>query len=1591
MTPEEETLLRRNEQSRIAYINESIRSQLAAGAAVEDVVRPYGGIEGVPPEQILGSLAIAESYNMSPGQALAMSPSIFKQTHGKDYNLTQIVNDYYTKPKDFQLPFRYETLADYRAQIMKEETLEAEAFKRAKPDPLLKAFSFGGLNQAYLRANVLSQQQAEQSWFKHDKSEEKFVKGILTAETEDEKQELRRQRMTDLITEQSDRLQRLRSLESRLKSAETDTPGPWLSKYYALGTGVSRLRMTSYQATGEVLDIMGKISDSGTLKGMAEDMNTMARGYWQAMQDPEITPTPVNWIDRGANAALQNTPYGGLMIASYLVAGPAGPFAIFLGGAALEGTMIRQQSLDAGFSEESARTRGWIGGTINGLIEASSGGAAKYSPKKLMGRIAKFPGKLTNNALREIFAEEIPQEFVSMMLSGEVPYNKDGSLDWDEITSRMVSLASDTAFTSAFFTAGSSAMGEYSQWSTKRRMNKQFAHDVQIVMDNIMKEMAQEPPPVEFVAPEPTEAAERIISEEIYQKAKANLVDVTKVRMGVDPGAFKDLITVGAYWVETGIREFTAWSKKMIEEFGQRVKPHLHRIWQEVKPEKVEDEITIKEVPEAPEIDQIINESPAYGIVEEPDGKWTVTDWETQQEIKTGFSKKQATSLMNQYNTGVLDVPKRRVRHMLPTSTDMETLSHRQLLNVVFKKVSQQSRKIVKEVTQSIIQTKKDLIAYSKDRLEKIDITEGQRNQLLRKVALAVTENQKADTIATIESIREIARHRRADAEFRKLRQTVNRASRKRLSNGGIHYKVYDMLQELLGNYTTLSPKILNSIKRTESYLDGLRDSATEDFNAEYAEGLMPKSIISKFRELAATRIKDMSADELESLNDNIKHLLKLSQLWGKLIQNRKVQEARDFLNGSVAAINLEDKPSRVKRLRPKRGKLKQLWDAFLGYRNDDAYTLFSKIWGKFDPITMRLMRMRRGQLQTQTKLKDTIQSYLKDLNIDEQLKRWSPKMQFMQVNQAVREVTHTSADLYTVKIGGIERQFFMSEIMTLYMHTKANYNLSKIVKNGIGTYDIGIIGELTQEEFSNLLGILENDPVAKAFADKLAEFYIETAYVGNEVSRRLDGIDLFREEDYFHIEYVKEGGVIGAEYVRDVLVDTEGRFKPRTSSNRPVIIRDIFEILGEDIFVMSHFIGMTEQLRMLRSLVNYGPFRLKMRSAHVEHLLFALDKKTGNIQKTRQPPSGAFEKAVQRLGRGTARAALTMPNVWLYQPTSALLYLTEVSDKYMISLPGRISRTFQNELMNNWTLYRSRKEGTTGSKSVGMTSGIRKLFTNKGSAADMQLSGLHRGDMFGVSRAALITRREMSDSNMKGRSLEWWQNYQVNPVTLEYGSDEYWEAFNDRADYLVTLTQPMFFVENKGEYANSSNAVVREAARFRSFIDQALRIFQRQYAFRAKGDISTAEAARNMAITYLVLSLAKSIIKFGWDRFIMGREKELDELFADIATSPFALIPFIGYPLTKIGKTALGAKGQPPSYSMIATMLIDNILKHGWDVARGVHFLTDDEYIQSGPNIGKLKSEVYLKRGAKGAMQDYLVMQGIPAYAVDQIDWWKE
>jgi len=73
-----------------------------------------------------------------------------------------------------------------------------------------------------------------------------------------------------------------------------------------------------------------------------------------------------------------------------------------------------------------------------------------------------------------------------------------------------------------------------------------------------------------------------VVSEDQYKKDIKKLTDPTKLSLGADPSMLAVVTRIGVYHLEASGRSFTEWSAKMVRDIGERIKPHLQSIWNNI-------------------------------------------------------------------------------------------------------------------------------------------------------------------------------------------------------------------------------------------------------------------------------------------------------------------------------------------------------------------------------------------------------------------------------------------------------------------------------------------------------------------------------------------------------------------------------------------------------------------------------------------------------------------------------------------------------------------------------------------------------------------------------------------------------------------------------------------------------------------------------------------------------------------------------------------------------------------------------------------------------------------------------------------------
>ena len=131
-------------------------------------------------------------------------------------------------------------------------------------------------------------------------------------------------------------------------------------------------------------------------------------------------------------------------------------------------------------------------------------------------------------------------------------------------------------------------------------------------------------------------------------------------------------------------------------------------------------------------------------------------------------------------------------------------------------------------------------------------------------------------------------------------------------------------------------------------------------------------------------------------------------------------------------------------------------------------------------------------------------------------------------------------------------------------------------------TEDIAKMSELLTEE-------------QKAYAKRVQEYLTSLGAKGNEVSRKLYGIDLFKETAYFPIKSSQDYIETSTGKSGDPNIKSRGTFKetvPR--SGNPIVLEDFMEVVGNHVNTMATYHAFVLPVEDLTRVWNYTPVNIK-------------------------------------------------------------------------------------------------------------------------------------------------------------------------------------------------------------------------------------------------------------------------------------------------------------------------------------------------------------------------------------------------------------
>ncbi len=1032
-------------------------------------------------------------------------------------------------------------------------------------------------------------------------------------------------------------------------------------------------------------------------------------------------------------------------------------------------------------------------------------------------------------------------------------------------------------------------------------------------------------------------------------------------------------------------------------------------------------EVAEEKVKASKNIIEEIERTPRFGMSEAADGKWRVIDYETQKEVGDAGGARYVTDQMNKYNSGTLIVEVERVAPLPPS--DKVTLTVRQLLNAVMKGMSKAAQTAYMQGARDTIKGTTNLGKYANEILGKLDITAGQRKTLINAVSKPRTPSQQVIAMATIKRLADIAEHKKAVKDLKKIITWINRRIGKSRTEGGIAPDYIEKIKAVTDTFLLkkISPKQRQKVKSLVGYLEGLKTDEASTYSEAYAESRIPKELLAKVDQLELKTVDDMTVDELNDINQTLKLLIHLNKTKNAIINHRTGERVAEGLNSAVEEANnlkdrstltdkdeidLTDRPDRATTLGGwVKDISKNVFNFFAGNKNHDIETLTETISGgihgsTFNIIPSGLSDGREVQNNFLSDWGDIREKYLKDVSLEELQElsslffQWA-KDPVLRASLAEKVNLKQTRTYSTFKDRtGKTIKMTISDMMSVYMMTENVDTVNEMIKTGVATPRM----RLGAINFDNILAIrkqVEGNKLAMKLIEMAKEIKKFEALKINETSRELDGIDIASIEAYWHRERFTGGGVAGHQAFRNSLLEAMGWLKEREGSGNPVIIRDFFESMIADQQAISEYVGMAMPYRNIKNLLNYKEYRDILQTKGYGEELKLIDSM---IERTEQKPHefSILDNAVSKIVHGLTRSVLANPGIMAGQIASLVPILeNEMSSKYAKEVTLKMDKAYIDRLKAHWHTYRQRLEGMISSialQEVGQSDLALRTFAGKRDFINYLMQGIHYVDSVAITNIGRAVEAEMADGNMDGVSADYWMNEGIDLSTLKKDSAEYWDAFTKRANYVLRRTQPMFYNENRSILTSEPSPTRRAFFLFRSYIDQPMRQAYRAMNDYNNGRITAATVAKRMSSLWAGLALYE-IIRAAVRKGLFRSDEDEKDLILSILTAPVKTLNIIGYTGQKIITEVADFKmtGDPIDLRYIdlaplPLQFVNDVITHTGNIARGVAYYGTNVKFESGRYKGELKSGVYLRKGVYGITSDTLKYYGVPVRQIEKL-----
>ena len=854
---------------------------------------------------------------------------------------------------------------------------------------------------------------------------------------------------------------------------------------------------------------------------------------------------------------------------------------------------------------------------------------------------------------------------------------------------------------------------------------------------------------------------------------------------------------------------------------------------------------------------------------------------------------------------------KERIRKSVtPSLLSRPNMTTSQILSAAMKKAEQASSKAWIESAKNIIKIHKDVAKYIKERMQDTDLTKGEQNRLLAKVAQAKNEKTKAAIIASVEMLRDAAQRRAAKAE---LAAALKNAKPKDM------FPVFGKQAKKLKDLFALTAPKEETVNQRKELLEFAEAALAESnrLDPDSVTSIEAEALAKSLR--ATTRkipISGLSLAEMREITDILTGLDAMNKQEDAIISQRDAETAekrRKEIKDSITKRKVfEGKVS--SKLAPagvwianNHGSLEFILDAISG----GVSGIYSKWAESKNPITKYVYDVINEGVRRQYR----------------QGKAAMLKLQSLVVKHNMDPVALAN-EMHTFKMkdffgNDIDVEFAKTELMSIFMHTRNTHNLESLLENGMDKLDdgteTGFIRGFTRETLDDMIGTLTTEE--KAFCREVGSGLMDgiNRKAMNKTSLQMEGREIARIGHYWpaHKHVIRDMSGKKPKGVKKLL-ESLGFLKERTGTGNPLVLKGFFHTVYETNKNVAAYTGLAPALRDVKIVFNsevktlYDANGWKAEARVIDDFIIKVEDGSSELSRTEKKVAKTFS-----LIRGHFAKSVFGLNakLWGRQQISSLLMKAYVDGKYMSAMRGvsdpeteaRV-RALSPEADQRFDSHRYDRE--TGDAAI-----------------DAEFLSYVTGDNLLDSLKKSIDRKDVKStiSNAQLVFLQGMRYFDKNAIVdvfrateaeqqgerpdLKPGTKQYDDALRARFEWLVRHTQPMWHVKDRSLLGSSSDTMIKNFTMFFSQREQITRMVSMAAIVYANSEKTAADVREFATVAATVLGNIALFTAYNmmWAMGVTGADKDVKDAMLEFIKATVGNVFFFGPAIAEIARKAEG------------------------------------------------------------------------------------